>query len=57
MDNVPLHFERSKAKEIFAYLIYKHGASCTIREIAAILFEDEPYDRKQQWHIQKIISI
>ena len=56
LDNVPLHFERSKAKEVLAYLIYKHGASCTIREIAAVLFEDAPYDRKQQGYTQKIIS-
>mgnify|MGYP002508358944 FL=1 len=56
LDNKPLHFERSKAKEVLAYLIYKHGTSCTIREIAAVLFEDEPYDRKQQGYTQKIIS-
>ena len=56
LNNIPLHFERSKAKEVFAYLIYKHGASCTIKEIAAVLFEDEPYDRKQQGYTQKIIS-
>lgn len=56
LNNTPLHFERSKAKEVFAYLIYKHGASCTIKEIAAVLFEDEPYDRKQQGYVQKIIS-
>ena len=56
LDNKPLHFERSKAKEVLAYLIYKHGTSCTIREIAAVLFEDEPYDLKQQAYIQKIIS-
>lgn len=55
-DNVPVHFERLKAKEVFAYLIYKHGTSCTVREIAAVLFEDEPYDRKQQGYTQKIIS-
>lgn len=56
MDNVPLHFERLKAKEVLAYLIYKHGTSCTIREIAAVLFEDQPYDRQQQGYTQKIIS-
>ena len=56
LENIPLHFERSKAKEVLAYLIYKHGASCTIREIAAVLFEDAPYDRKQQGYTQKIIS-
>ena len=55
-DNMPLHFERTKAKEVFAYLIYRRGASCTVREISALLFEDEPYSRKQQGYTQKIIS-
>lgn len=56
-DGVPVHFERSKSKEIFAYLIHRHGSSCTIKELAAALFEDEPYDLKQQAYMQKIISV
>ena len=55
-DGKPLHFERSKAKEVFAYLVHRHGSSCTKKEIAAILFEDMPYDSKQQIHVQKIMS-
>lgn len=55
-DGSPLHFERSKSKEAFAYLIHLNGSSCTIRELAAVLFEDEPFDRKNQVYIQKIIS-
>ena len=55
-DGAPLHFERSKSKEVFAYLVHRHGSSCTIKEIAAALFEDEPYDAKQQTYMQKIIS-
>ena len=55
-DGKPVHFERSKSKEIFAYLIHRHGSSCTIKEIAAALFEDEPYDKKQQNYIQILIS-
>lgn len=55
-DGTPLHFERSKSKEVFAYLVHRHGSSCTIKEIAAALFEDEPYDAKQQTYMQKIIS-
>ena len=51
----PLHFSRTKAKETFAYLVYKRGASCTPREVAAVLFEDAPYDEKQQAYIQQII--
>lgn len=50
-----LHFDRSKSKEIFAYLVHRHGSSCTTREIAAALFEDEPYDEKQQNYLQQLI--
>ena len=52
----PVHFERSRSKEIFAYLVHRHGSSCTTREIAAALFEDEPYDKKQQGYLQTLIS-
>lgn len=55
-DGVPVHFERSRSKEVFAYLVHRSGSSCTIKEIAAALFEDQPYDLKQQAHVQKIIS-
>lgn len=55
-DGKPLHFERSKAKEVFAYLVHRHGSSCTKKEIAAALFEDEPYDNNQQAYLQKIMS-
>ncbi len=56
MDGTPVRFERSKSKEAFAYLIHLNGSSCTIRELAAVLFEDEPFDRKNQMYIQKIVS-
>ena len=55
-DGLPVHFERSRSKEIFAYLVHRHGSSCTTREIAAALFEDEPYDKKQQSYLQTLIS-
>ena len=55
-DGTPVHFERSKSKEVFAYLVHRHGSSCIIKEIAAALFEDEPYDSKQQAYVQKIMS-
>lgn len=54
-DGTPVHFERSRSKEIFAYLVHRHGSSCTIKEIAAALFEDEPYDKKQQSYLQILI--
>jgi two-component system LytT family response regulator len=49
-------FDRLKAKEAFAYLVYRRGASCTVKEIAAVLFEDEYYDDKQRDYMQQIIS-
>ncbi len=50
-----LRFERSKAKEVFAYLVHRHGASCTTKEIFAVIFEDEPYDKKNQNLLQTYI--
>ena len=50
-----MHFERSRSKEIFAYLVHKCGSSCTIKEIAAALFEDEMYDQKQLNYMQQLI--
>lgn len=54
-DGAHVRFERSKAKEVFAYLIHQHGASCTTRELFAIIFEDEPYDKKLQNLLQTYI--
>ena len=55
-DGEPLRFERARAKECFAYLVSHCGNACTVRELAGILFEDEPYDRKQANYMQKIIT-
>lgn len=52
----PVAFGRSLAREAFAYLVYKRGTPCTTREIAAVLFEDSEYSRKQRGYIQKILS-
>lgn len=54
-DGSHMHFERQRSKEVFAYLVHRNGSSCTTREIAAALFEDEPFDRKQQNHVQQLI--
>lgn len=39
-DGTPLAFERSKTKELLAYLIDRHGAEVTVGEATAILWED-----------------
>ena len=42
-DGVPLHFSRSKTKELFAYLVNLKGASADTRELCEVLWEhDEP---------------
>ncbi len=46
VDGKNLKFEREKAKELLAYLVDRHGASVTTERIAAILWENENYDRK-----------
>lgn len=51
-----IKFSRSKSKELVAYLILRAGASCTIRELAGILFEDSEFDSAQQAYMQQIIT-
>ena len=36
----PLTFSRSKTKELLAYLIDRKGASCSVKELCALLWED-----------------
>lgn len=51
-----LSFEREKAKELLAYLVDRHGTSVTTKQIASVLWEDEPYDRKLKNKVTTIIS-
>ncbi len=40
-DGVPLRFQYTKSRELFAYLVDRNGALCTMQEIIAILWEDD----------------
>lgn len=51
-----LRFPRSKAKELFAYLIHKKGTSSTIKEITALLFEDKTVNVSLKKQVQTIVS-
>ena len=55
-DGELIKFSRTKAKELFAYLVYRRGSSCSTRELAAVLFEDDEHSTKQMLYLQKIIS-
>lgn len=48
VDGKPLIFEKTKAKELFAYLVDRHGASVTTEQIALVLWENSLYDKKSK---------
>ena len=42
-DGEPIWFKYSRTKELFAYLVDRKGARCSIRELAAVLFGDDAH--------------
>lgn len=53
--NEPVTFERSKSKELFAYLVDRKGAGSSTAEISAILWEDEIDKKKMKNATQTVI--
>lgn len=54
----PVQFERSKSRELLAYLVDRRGARVTMGELAAALYEDEDDDKAKKniysaWHSLK----
>jgi len=49
-----MRFSRTKAKELFAYLVYKRGSDVSTKEIGAVLFEDEAFDEKQMSYVHQL---
>jgi two-component SAPR family response regulator len=49
-------FNRSKSKELFAYLIAKGGTSCTINELVVNLLEEKSIQSVSADYMRKIIS-
>ena len=41
IDGQPLKFQRSKSKELFAYLVDREGATANINELNAVLWEED----------------
>lgn len=52
----PVYFSRSKAKELFAFLIDRKGSGVNSAEISAALWEDRVYDRNLRNQTQTVIS-
>lgn len=55
VDGKPVSFPRSRAKEVLAYLVDRHGGSVTRAQIFAALWEDVPYDRPMQKQFDVVI--
>ena len=56
VDDKPLYFKRSKSKELIAYLVDRMGASCTMGELMAILWEDGIDDSSMRSNLRNIIA-
>lgn len=52
---VPLHFKRSKTKELLAYLVDRRGSICTMGELIAILWEDRPDSASLRTQLRNLI--
>lgn len=55
VDGRPVHFRRSRAGELMAYLVDRQGSWVTRANVFAILFKDIPYDRPRQQYLDTII--
>lgn len=55
-NNVPVHFDRSKAKELLAYLVSRDGTRCTTQELITALYETDKPDRKVRDNFQHAVS-
>lgn len=56
MDGKPLHFTMAKCRELLAYLVNKRGASVTMAELAAALWENRTGDTKTMALLRRVIS-
>ena len=55
-DGVPLHFKYQKSKELLAYLVHRNGATCSVRELVAVLYEDLDDSPSLQSQLRTLIS-
>lgn len=54
--DVPVVFGRSKAKEVFAYLVDRNGAGVNTAELCAVLWEDSVEQLKNRHYLRNLIS-
>lgn len=56
VEGEPLVFTRKKTKELLAYLTDRMGASCSMGELTAVLWEDKPDSLSQRSNLRNLIS-
>lgn len=56
VDDKPIYFGNSKARELFAYCVYRDGAIVTMDEAIEILWPERPYDDKVKRLYRKAIG-
>ena len=56
VDGKPLVFEREKAKEMLAFLVDRAGATVTTEQLAAVLWEDRPYDKTLKNYVSTVLG-
>lgn len=56
VDEQPLYFGNSKARELFAYCVHREGASVTMEEAIDVLWPDRPYDDKVKRLYRKAVN-
>ncbi|MBR5533357.1 MAG: hypothetical protein IKU62_00710 [Ruminiclostridium sp.] len=52
----PVRFERSKTRELFAYLIDRRGARCTMGELISVLWEGRPDTASLRSQLRSLIT-
>lgn len=57
VDGKPLPLSLTKSKECLAYLVDRKGARVGTAELAGVLWENEPYDRRVQSNTYSVIAI
>ena len=56
VENKPLVFKRAKTKELLAYLVDRMGASATMGELMAVIWEDGPDTSSRQSNLRNLIA-
>ena len=55
-DGKPVHFSRSRTKELFAYLIDRRGAGSTMGQLISVLWEGRPDTESVRSQLRSLIS-